>query len=143
MICYSKFIGKTGNAGSDPFWFVQDPTILPANNAAKHGPRKRTVPRKVRGGMRAEETGMYDKFLFVHNGMGEQGIEPHSRAEQSLQNMPKIKSNHVNVCDFDLCTADGACTLGPIWGLIHDGHRTILRAMGDSFTISSPSELAV
>ena len=51
-----KFIGKINNAGSDLFRFVLNPNIPPTNNAAERGLREIVVHRKVRGGIRAEET---------------------------------------------------------------------------------------
>ena len=51
-----KFIGKINNAGSDLFRFVLNPNIPPTNNAAERGLREIVVHRKVRGGIRAEDT---------------------------------------------------------------------------------------
>ena len=51
-----KFIGKINNAGSDLFRFVLNPNIPPTNNAAERGLHKIVVHRKIRGGIRAEET---------------------------------------------------------------------------------------
>ena len=51
-----KFIGRINNAGSDLFRFALNPNIPPTNNAAERGLREIVVHRKVRGGIRAEET---------------------------------------------------------------------------------------
>ena len=44
----------------------------PTNNAANRGSREMAVHRKIRGNIRAEETDVGGKFLFMYNDAKEQ-----------------------------------------------------------------------
>lgn len=51
-----KFMKKLGRALPELFLFVLDPRIPPTNNAAERGLRELVVHRKVRGGLRSDDT---------------------------------------------------------------------------------------
>ena len=89
-----KFIGKINNAGSDLFRFVLNPNIPSTNNTAECGLREIVVHRKVRGGIRAEETmtWMANFFLCILTWKNK-GLDHIAE----LENTPKIRPNYVNI----------------------------------------------